>query len=283
MPLTLNIKGKLLDLSKPKIMAVLNITPDSYYEKSRAQSIESALAKASQMIEEGADILDIGACSTRPGSDAPSAEEEWNRLKEILPELVKAFPAVPISIDTYRSMVAHKAVEQGAAIINDVSMGEWDSNMLETAAQLKMPYILTHSKGLPNVMQQNPKYNDVIAEVFLSLSDKIAQLKALGLNDIILDLGFGFGKSVEHNYALLSHLAHFHEFKLPILVGISRKSMIYKPLNSIAEEVLPATSALHFAALQQGAHLVRVHDVREAKQVIHIFELYKQNASLHAV
>ncbi len=280
---TINLLGKIFTLDKPKIMGIINITPDSYWEQSRATHSKDVLKKAALMIEQGADILDVGACSTRPGSTAPSPEEEWNRLKEILPQLVKEFPDIPISIDTYRSAVAQRALDGGVAMINDVSMGAWDAEILSVAAQHQVPYVLTHSRGLPEVMQQNTDYQDIIAEVFKSLSEKIAELKSKGINDILIDPGFGFGKAQQHNYQLLAHLSHFSLFKHPILVGISRKSMIYKALNTTPDEVLTATSALHFAALQNGAQILRVHDVKEAKQVIDIFEIYQQNQKTHAV
>ena len=281
---TLHLKGQLFSLESPKIMGIINATPDSYLLESRATQLNEVIAKAEKMIIEGVDIIDIGACSTRPGSIAPSPEEEWDRLKHILPELVKQFPNTPLSIDTYRSHVAERALDAGVALINDVSMGEWEGvDIMQIASKYSVPYVLTHSRGLPEHMQQNTDYEDFFAEIFKVLSEKIEYLKSLGINDIILDPGFGFGKNVDQNYQLLTNLSHLHEFKLPLLVGISRKSMIYKPLHSTAEEVLSATCALHFSALEKGAHLLRVHDVKEAKQVIRIFELYIKNLPLHAI
>ena len=268
----INCKGQLIDLSNPKIMGILNVTPDSFFEGSRSSELNDSLKKIERMLTDGADFLDIGGMSTRPGAENVSEEEELKRVIPIIEEAVKEFPDIIISIDTYRSKVGKEAVEAGASIINDISAGNLDENLLKTVAELKVPYILMHMKGTPKTMQKNPVYENVVLEVNQFLSQRINQLKELGINDIILDPGFGFGKTVEHNYELFRNmdLIGFGEF--PLLVGISRKSMITRFLGISAEEALNGTTVLNTLALQKGAKILRVHDVKEARETLKIWE-----------
>lgn len=267
---TLNLGGRLFPLDRPKVMGILNATPDSFYAASRTLSPdadEEAFRQAlhlrvQQMVSEGADILDVGACSTRPGFTPPSAEEEMRRLRLALAVCREGAPNVPLSVDTFRADVARFAVEEGGAhIINDISGGQLDRQMFPTLARLHVPYVLTH-------WQETPHYNHVTHDVLLALSRQVQHLREMGLCDIIIDPGFGFGKSLADNYVLLRHLDQLHELACPLLVGISRKSMIYKPLNATPDAVLPATSALHLQVLLHGANILRVHDVKAAADVI---------------
>ena len=253
-------------------MGILNVTPDSFYAKSRVTTEQQILAQAEKMLREGATILDIGGMSTRPGAAEVSETEEVYRTIKNIANIANNFPNTRISIDTYRSKVAAEAVAAGAHIVNDVSNGRHDALLLPTVAALGVPYILMHSIGNSVTMQQNPEYNDVTKSVFDFFILKIKELRTLGIQEIWLDPGFGFGKTVEHNYELLRNLSVFKTLGCPLLVGVSRKSMIYKPLQISPEAALPATSALHLYALQQGAQVLRTHDVAEAIQTI---ELYK--------
>jgi len=271
----INCKGKLIDLSKPKIMGILNITPDSFFEGSRSQNIDAALEKARKMIEAGADFIDIGGMSTRPGSIEVSEQEEMKRILPVIQCILQEFPETLISVDTYRASVAEKSVVAGAAIINDISAGNMDENLLKTVAELQVPYVLMHMQGTPKNMQQNPVYENVTLEVNQFLSEKIIELKELGINDIILDPGFGFGKSVAHNYELFRNMEVIGFGEFPLLVGISRKSMITRFLNVSADEALNGTTVLNTIALQKGANILRVHDVREAKEALKIWENIK--------
>jgi dihydropteroate synthase len=261
----------MLPFDVPQVMGILNVTPDSFYAASRVAP-EQLLAQAEKMLCEGASILDIGGMSTRPGAAAVSETEELSRTINAVESIKKRFPAAIISIDTYRSRVAQEAVAAGASIVNDVSGGRHDALLLPTVAALGTPYILMHSIGDSVTMQQNPEYDDVTKSVLAFFILKIKELQALGIQNIVLDVGFGFGKTVADNYELLKNLEQFTALGLPLLVGISRKSMIYKYLQINPDEALPATSALHLFALQQGARLLRTHDVAEAMQTI---ELYK--------
>jgi len=267
----INCKGKLIDLSHPKIMGILNTTPDSFFSGSRSQNIDSALKRIEKLLTEGADFIDIGGMSTRPGSAEVSESEELERVVPVVEKAVLEFPEIIISVDTYRSKVARETVEVGAAIINDISAGSMDEELLKTVADLKVPYILMHMQGSPQNMQTNPSYGDVTLEVNEFLSMKINELKSLGIHDIILDPGFGFGKTLEHNYELFRQINTLGFGDFPLLVGISRKSMITQLFEISAEEALNGTSVLNTMALEKGAKILRVHDVKEAKQALEIW------------
>jgi dihydropteroate synthase len=259
-----------LNLSTPAVMGILNLTPDSFYDGGRYESVEAAIMRAEQMLEEGADILDLGAVSSRPGSTAPDTEEEWNRLRPALEEIRGAFPSTIISIDTYRSEIAKRAIDYGANIINDISGGMMDSAMLKVVAQRQAAYVCMHMQGTPETMQSQPKYDDVVSEVKAFFMERIQQMSRAGVTNIILDPGFGFGKEVHHNYALMKELHHFVNLSYPVLVGVSRKSMISKFLDVPKAMTLNGTTALNMAALMKGAKIIRVHDVKEAAQVVRI-------------
>ncbi len=271
LPFVINCNGKLLDLNEPRVMGILNITPDSFYAGSRWTMDNGLLQQAEKMIQEGAAILDIGAVSTRPGADLLRLEEEWDRLNPVLKAIKQHFPEIIVSIDTFRAEIARRAVAEGADIINDISGGRLDEAMFETVARLGVPYILMHSKGTPATMNALTQYDDVVLEILDFFIEKTGQLKALGVKDIILDPGFGFAKNISQNYTILKKMYLFKILELPLLAGISRKSMIYKTLGIRPEEALNGTSALHFFVLQQGANILRVHDVKEAVEVIRIY------------
>lgn len=258
-------------------MGILNVTPDSFYEGSRlgTNSDKQILEKASQMLEEGATILDIGGYSTRPNADDISVEEEIKRVLSSIHSIKKEFPNAIISIDTFRSKVAKEAIQAGADLINDVSGGNLDSKMFETVADLKVPYILMHMKGTSQTMKTLTDYENIIAEMITYFHDKITILKSLGVEEIILDLGFGFAKTIDQNYFLLQHLTIFEQLELPILAGLSRKSMIYKRLDIPVSEALNGTIILNTIAIQNGAKILRVHDVKEAMQTIQLLEYLK--------
>ena len=257
-----------LDISRPVIMGILNLTPDSFYDGGKFNSIENALLHAEKMVAEGAKIIDIGAVSTRPGAHQVSIEEEWSRMEAVIPVLRNNFPETILSIDTYRSEIAKKAVDAGAHIINDISGGTLDEKMFEVVAGLKVPYVLMHIKGTPETMQQNPEYENVVEEVKRFFEMRIAKLNSLGVKQIILDPGFGFGKSLEHNYQLLNSLDVFVEMGYPVLAGLSRKSMITKLYGGEKQEALAGTIEVNKIALQKGAKILRVHDVKEAMEII---------------
>lgn len=273
---SINAKGRLLELEKPLIMGILNITPDSFYKESRYPQAETYLFKAEQMLEEGAAILDIGGQSTRPRATLLTAEEEMKRVLPAIDEVLKRFPQAIISIDTFYAKVARAAIEHGASLINDISAGDMDPAMITIAGHLQVPYIAMHMQGTPATMQDNPRYEDVVREVLDYFIQKAAACKAAGIHDLIIDPGFGFGKTVEHNYVLLKHLETFHILGLPLLVGLSRKSAVCRLLHVKPAEALNGTTALHLLALQKGVHLLRVHDVKPAKEVIRIWEYYLQ-------
>lgn len=269
----INVNGRLLDLSTPQVMGVLNVTPDSFYSGCRAQTDEAIAERARQILEEGASIIDIGAYSSRPNCVDISPEEELNRLRYALKILNKVHPDAIISVDTFRASVAEVCVkEYGVAIINDISGGEMDKNMFDTVVDLQVPYIMQHMQGTPQDMQNSPHYDNLMRETFLYFSEKIQTLHDRGLNDIILDPGFGFGKTLDHNYELLSHLEEFKIFELPILVGLSRKSMITKLLDIPTTEALNGTTVANTIALMKGADIIRVHDVKEAVQAVKIVQ-----------
>ena len=270
-PLYINVNGKLMDLSEPQVMGILNITPDSFYAGSRGITEHSIIGRLHQIMNEGASIVDIGACSTRPGADDVSMEDEMSRLRTGLELVRKHRPDAIVSIDTFRADVAKMCVEEyGASIINDISAGQMDEQMFPAIARLGVPYIIMHMKGTPKDMQICPQYDHFLKEIFYFFSEKVQKLRDLGVKDIIIDPGFGFGKTLEHNYQLMNHLEEFKLFELPVLVGISRKSMIYKLLETTPEEALNGTTALNAIAIQKGAHILRVHDVKEAVETVKI-------------
>jgi len=273
---TLNCRGKILLLDEPIVMGIINTTPDSFYPGSRSGVIDDILFRAQKMINEGAAILDIGGQSTRPKSKQISAEEEMGRVLPAIEAIHKHFPEQIISIDTFYSEVAREAVNAGGSIINDVSAGTMDGDLLATVAQLKVPYVLMHMLGKPQNMQQNPEYKNVTLQVFDFLNFKIAQLVKQGIHDIIVDVGFGFGKTAAHNFQLLRELSYFKQLEKPVMVGLSRKATIYKTLNTVPDEALNGTTVLHTIALLNGANILRVHDVKEANQAIKLFIEYKK-------
>jgi dihydropteroate synthase len=271
---TLNCKGRLLVVDKPLVMGIINLTPDSFYEGSQFNETSAVLSQVEKMLHEGADILDLGAQSTRPGSDRITADEELIRLIPTLETIAKKFPNAIISTDTYYAKVAKETVSAGASIINDISGGSMDDKMIETVAALNVPYILTHMKGEPGTMQKNAEYNNVTREVLDYLIFKIAQLRKAGLHDIVIDPGFGFGKTIDHNFEILKNLPVFKILEAPLLIGLSRKSSIYKTLGTSADESLNGTTVLNTIALMNGAAILRVHDVKEAKEAIKLVEKY---------
>ena len=275
-PLYINVNGRLMDLSEPQVMGILNVTPDSFYAGNRGTTEESIVKRLHQIMDEGASIVDIGAYSTRPGADEVSMEEEMSRLRTGLELIRKHRPEAIVSVDTFRADVAKMCVEEyGVALINDISAGQMDEQMFPTIARLGIPYIIMHMKGTPKDMQIAPQYEHLLKEIFYFFSEKVQELRDLGVKDIILDPGFGFGKTLEHNYQLMNHLEEFKLFELPVLVGVSRKSMIYKLLETTPEEALNGTSILNTIALQKGAHILRVHDVKEAVEAKRIVQKMK--------
>ena len=275
-PIYMNVKGRLLDLSTPQVMGILNVTPDSIYSDSRMQTEKDIADRAQQIIDEGASIIDIGGYSSRPNAEHISAEEEMNRLRTGLEILNRNHPDAVISVDTFRAEVAEQCVkEYGVAMINDISAGEMDNRMFATVAELGVPYIMMHMQGTPQNMQNDPHYDNLMKEVFLYFATKVQQLRDLGVKDIILDPGFGFGKTLEHNYELMAHLDEFSVFELPLLVGVSRKSMIYKLVGGTPQDSLNGTTVLDTVALMKGAHILRVHDVREAVEAVRMTEKIK--------
>lgn len=268
---SININGELLDFSTPLVMGILNVTPDSFYSGSRKQSEEEIVSRVCQILEEGGKIVDIGGQSTTPTSTLIPAKEELKRLEPTLRLIRKEFPNTILSIDTFYSEVAGPAVEKyGVNIINDISGGQIDDNMFETVARLNVPYILMHMRGTPQTMQQHTHYDNFIQDILYYFSEKISKLNLLGVNDIIIDPGFGFSKTTDQNYQLMAYLKYFNIFDVPILVGISRKSMIYKLLECTPQESLNGTSALNTFALLSGANILRVHDVKEAVECVKI-------------
>ena len=275
-PLFINVNGKLMDLSQPQVMGILNVTPDSFYAGSRGVAERDIIDRLRQMTDEGASIIDIGAYSSRPDADDVSTEEEMARLRHALSLVRQHQPDAVVSVDTFRADVARMCVEEyGVAMVNDISAGEMDDEMFPTIARLGVPYIAMHMKGTPQTMQINPQYEHFLKEIFYFFSEKVQKLRDLGVKDIIIDPGFGFGKTMEHNYQLMNHLEEFKLFGLPLLVGISRKSMIYKLLGTTPEEALNGTTVLNTIALQKGAHILRVHDVKAAVEAVKIVEKMK--------
>ncbi len=272
-PYTINVSGRLIDLAEPHIMGILNITPDSFYSDSRKLTEESIRLQVRKIVDEGGQMIDLGAYSSRPGADDVSVSEEMERLRKGMKVLREEAPGIPVSIDTFRADVAKMCVEElGADIINDISGGELDCNMFLTVARLGVPYVLMHMKGTPQNMQQEAHYENLMKEIMLYFAEKVQRLRDLGQKDIILDPGYGFAKTIDHNYELLQHQEMLKIFELPILVGLSRKSMVYNLLESTPQQALNGTSALHTLALLKGANILRVHDVKACAEVIKIVQ-----------
>lgn len=274
--MTINCKGTLIDLSIPKVMGIINVTPDSFYDGGKTTDLKQILSQAETMLAEGATFLDIGGYSSRPGADEVSEEEELKRVLPAIKEILKEFPDVLISTDTFRSKVAKEAVDIGVALVNDISGGSMDSEMLSEVSKLKVPYILMHMRGTPKTMNGLTDYNNITAAILKYFSEKIAAARAAGINDIIADPGFGFAKTKAQNFELLNNLELFEQLDVPYLVGISRKSMIYKTLETTANKALNGTTALHSIALLKGASVLRVHDVAEAIECINLLEELKK-------
>jgi len=270
--MTINCKGTLIDLSSPKVMGILNLTPDSFYDGGQHKDEKSILKHTEKMLTEGATFIDIGAYSSRPNANHVSEAEELKRILPIVELLTTTFPEILISIDTFRSEVAKQAIETGAALINDISAGKLDDNMLKTVAALHVPYIMMHMRGTPQTMQQHTNYNNLVKDIIFYFSERLMAAKELGITDLIVDPGFGFAKTLEQNFQLLNTLELFNILEKPLLVGVSRKSMIYKTLNNTAKEALNGTSVLNTIALQKNASILRVHDVKEAMETIKLVE-----------
>lgn len=276
---TLNLRGRLLELREPQIMGILNVTPDSFYSDSRTPDEAHITDRVRQMMDEGADMIDVGGYSSRPGADDVTPEEEMDRLRRGLRIVRKLYPEVPVSVDTFRADVARMCIEEeGADIINDISGGMMDRQMFRTVARLGVPYILMHMQGTPDTMQVAPHYDNLRREVMLYFAERIDRLCQMGAKDIIVDPGFAFGKTLEHNYELMNHLEDFAVFNLPLLVGISRKSMIYKLTGGTPQTSLNGTTVLNTISLVKGAHILRVHDVKAAAEAKQIYMAMKQNA-----
>jgi dihydropteroate synthase len=273
----LNIKGDVFDLSSPKIMGVLNVTPDSFYDGGVFSNEKKILVQVEKMILDGADIIDVGGYSSKPGAKTISLEEEEKRVIPIIKLINKTFNKVVISVDTFRSEIAEKSLDEGASIINDISGGDIDKNMYQIAYKYKAPYIMMHMKGIPSNMQNNPKYENINHEIIKDFSSKIDLAEKKGVSDIIIDPGFGFGKTIQHNYQILNNLKLYSVLKKPILVGMSRKSMIYKLLKTDPSKALNGTTSLNTIALINGANILRVHDVKEAKEIIKLYSFLKEN------
>ncbi|MBD0824405.1 dihydropteroate synthase [Aestuariibaculum marinum] len=273
--MTINCKGQLIDLSTPKVMGILNITPDSFYDGGKHKNETDILNHVETMLNQGATFIDVGAYSSRPNAAFVSETEELQRITPIIDLILKSFPDTLISVDTFRSAVAKQAIESGAAMINDISAGLLDKNMLPTVADLHVPYIMMHMRGTPQTMQQFTKYDNLTKDILFYFSERIAAARALGIIDIIVDPGFGFSKTLEQNYELMQHLELFQMLDKPMLIGISRKSMIYKYLDTTPQEALNGSSVLNTIALQKGAGILRVHDVKEAIECVKLVEHLK--------
>lgn len=270
--MTINCKGALVDLSSPKVMGILNITPDSFYDGGKYNNEKDILLQVEKMLNDGATFIDVGAYSSRPGAKHIAEDEELQRIVPVIELLTNNFSDILISVDTFRSKVAKETIKAGASIINDISGGKMDENMFATVAKLQVPYILMHMQGTPQNMQKNPQYEDVVKDVISFFAEQIFKLRQLKLNDVIIDVGFGFGKTIEHNFELLKNLSLFKNLEVPNLVGVSRKSMLYKTLDISAQEALNATTAANTIALLNGANILRVHDVKEAVEAVKIVE-----------
>lgn len=277
-PYTINVNGRLLMLDKPKVMGILNLSEDSFYSSVSAPTREKVFSRVEKILSEGTDIIDVGACSTRPGSTGVTLEEEMQALRMALPIIRELSPEAVVSVDTYRADVAAMCVEEyGVSMINDISAGEMDKRMFDTIARLRVPYIMMHMQGTPGTMQVNPHYTDVVDEVVTYLARRSNELHDRGVADVIVDPGFGFGKTLEHNYQLMSRLEEFHLLEMPLLVGISRKSMIYSLLNTTPEDSLNGTTVLNTIALMKGAHILRVHDVKACRESVDMMEKLREN------
>ena len=270
-PWSLNCRGKLLTFSEPAVMGILNLTPDSFFDGSRISDAEKAAERATEMLKQGTDILDLGAQSSRPGAEIIGPDAEWKRLAPALRTIRAAHPEAVLSIDTFHASVAERSLDAGADMINDISAGDLDPEMHTVVARHRCPYVFMHMRGTPKTMQTLTEYNNVVGDIFMALDQRLHMLREKGLVDLIADPGFGFGKTMEQNWMLLRHLRQFDQLGVPVLAGVSRKSMVYKLLDITPQESLPATSAAHMVALQQGAQLLRVHDVAEAVQVRRMF------------
>ena len=271
--MTINCKGQLIDISTPKVMGILNLTPDSFYDGGRYKSEIDILSNVENMLKEGATFIDVGAYSSRPNAEHISEEEELKRIVPIVELLLKTFPEILLSIDTFRSRVAKTCIESGASMINDISAGKLDESMLQTVAKLNVPYIMMHMRGTPQSMKKLTHYDNLVKDILFYFSERIHAAKALGIADIIVDPGFGFAKTIDQNFELLNHIELFKMLELPILVGLSRKSMIYKSLDISVNEALNGTTVLNTIALQKGANIIRVHDVKEAVECVRLFNL----------
>ncbi len=270
--LSINCRGKLMDLNEPRVMGILNVTPDSFYDGGKYTDKESIAGRIDQIVGEGADIIDIGAFSTRPGAEEISAEMELSRLLPALELVRKMYPEFPVSIDTFRTeVIIRVSREFEIDMVNDITGGSGDPGMFDLVAERKLPYILMHIQGTPQTMQKNPEYDDVVNDIMKFFAERVEQLIGKGVNDIILDPGFGFGKTLEHNYKLMASLEVFRSFELPLLIGVSRKSMTYKLLNTDKSDALNGTTVLHTYALLKGASILRVHDVKEAVETVQVY------------
>ncbi|WP_349351841.1 MULTISPECIES: dihydropteroate synthase [unclassified Flagellimonas] len=276
--MTINCKGELVDLTRPKVMGILNLTPDSFFDGGKYKDETSILQQVEYMLNHGATFIDMGAYSSRPGAEHVPEYEELQRMLPVIDLILTKFPDTLISVDTFRSKVAAESIEHGAALINDISAGNLDTAMFDTVADYQVPYIMMHMKGTPQSMQKQATYSDVIKDLRSYFSEKIRETTSKKINDIIIDPGFGFAKTTEQNYTLLNHLDLFQTFGLPILIGLSRKSMIYKVLESSPQEALNGTTALHTIALLKGANIIRAHDVKEAMECVKLVEVLKENA-----
>ena len=276
--MTINCKGELVDLTRPKVMGILNLTPDSFFDGGKYKDETSILQQVEYMLNHGATFIDMGAYSSRPGAEHVPEYEELQRMLPVIDLILTKFPDTLISVDTFRSKVAAESIEHGAALINDISAGNLDTAMFDTVADYQVPYIMMHMKGTPQSMQKQATYSDVIKDLRSYFSEKIQETTSKKINDIIIDPGFGFAKTTEQNYTLLNHLDLFQTFGLPILIGLSRKSMIYKVLESSPQEALNGTTALHTIALLKGANITRAHDVKEAMECVKLVEVLKENA-----
>ena len=273
--MTINCYGKLIDLNTPKVMGILNVTPDSFYDGGKFKNDKGFLSQTEKLINEGATFIDIGAYSSRPGADFVSEKEEINRLIPIVRLIHEAFPETPISIDSFRSNVIKESVQAGAAMVNDISAGILDPMMFESVGKLGVPYIMMHMRGTPQTMQQMSNYSNITKEVYFYFSERIHLARKHQIKDLIIDLGFGFSKTLDQNFKLLNSLDFYTNLNLPILAGVSRKSMIYKTLNTTADNALNGTSALHMIALEKGSKILRVHDVKEAIECIKLYKALK--------
>ena len=274
--MTINCKGQLIDLSEPKVMGILNVTKNSFYDGGKWNSLDKIVDHVQKMLADGATFIDVGAYSSKPNAEFVGAQQELAEILPIVKLLVEKFPEIIISIDTFRSVVAEACICEGAAIINDISAGNLDVKMLPLIARLQVPYIMMHMRGTPQTMQTLTNYDNLLKEILSYFSEKVAEARALGINDIIVDPGYGFSKTLQQNYQLLNHSELFKILELPILVGISRKSMIYKVLDCTATEALNGTTFLHAIALSKGASILRVHDVKEAVEAVKLFGLLQQ-------